>query len=155
MGRIWPPKAVAQHQSTATWGNIFTLAESRRREGVLYVGTDDGAVQVSIDGGANWRRSENSPGLPDHGSYGVFVQRIAASKTDENVAYALFDNRKNGDFKPYVYRSINRGGSWTSSDGDLPANGPALALAEDPVDPNLLFVGTEFGLFLTVNGGQT
>jgi photosystem II stability/assembly factor-like uncharacterized protein len=154
MGRIWPPEAVAQHQSTATWGNISTVAESRRREGLLYAGTDDGLVQVSIDGGANWRRSENPPGLPDYGNYGVYVQRIAASKTDENVAYALFDNSKNGDFKPYVFKSTNRGGSWTSISGDLPANGPTLAFAEDHVNPNLLFVGTEFGLFFTVNGGQ-
>jgi len=154
MGRIWPPEAVAQHQSTATWGNISSVAESRRREGLLYAGTDDGVVQVSIDGGANWRKSENPPGLPDYGTHGVYVQRIAASKTDENVAYALFDNSKNGDFKPYVYKSTNRGGSWTSISGDLPANGPALAFAEDHVNPDLLFVGTEFGLFFTVNGGQ-
>jgi photosystem II stability/assembly factor-like uncharacterized protein len=154
MGRIWPPEAVAQHQSTATWGNISSVAESRRREGLLYAGTDDGVVQVSIDGGANWRKSENPPGLPDYGTHGVYVQRLAASKTDENVAYALFDNSKNGDFKPYVYKSTNRGGSWTSISGDLPANGPALAFAEDHVNPDLLFVGTEFGLFFTVNGGQ-
>jgi photosystem II stability/assembly factor-like uncharacterized protein len=154
MGRVWPPEAVAQHQSTATWGNISAVAESRRREGTLLAGTDDGVIQVSLDGGANWRRSENPPGLPDYGTHGVYVQRLAASKHDENVVYSLFDNSKNGDFKPYVYRSSNRGGSWVAIAGDLPATGPALAFAEDHVNPNLLFVGTEFGLFFTVDGGK-
>jgi photosystem II stability/assembly factor-like uncharacterized protein len=154
MGRVWSPEAVAQHQSTATWGNISAVSESRRKEGVLIAGTDDGNVQVSLDGGANWRRSEHPPGLPDYDGYGVYVQRVYASKTSEDVAYSLYDNSKNGDFKPYIYKSTNRGLSWTSIAGDLPANGMALAFAEDHVDPNLLFVGTEFGLFFTVDGGK-
>ncbi|MEZ5290051.1 MAG: hypothetical protein R2745_03130 [Vicinamibacterales bacterium] len=154
MGRIWPPEAIAQHQSTSTWGNITAVAESRRREGLLYVGTDDGLVQISLDGGTSWRRSERLPGLPDYGSYGVFVQRLYAGKSDESTLYALFDNHKNGDFKPYVFKSTTRGASWTNIAGDLPANGPALAFAEDPVNPDLLFVGTEFGLYFTVDGGR-
>ena len=154
MGRMWPPEAVAQHQSTATWGNISALAESRRRDGLLYVGTDDGLVQVSLNGGANWQRVERIQGLPDYGSYGVYVQRLYAGKSDEATVYALFDNTKNGDFKPYLFKSTTRGASWTNIAGDLPANGPALAFAEDPVNPELLFVGTEFGLFFTVDGGR-
>ncbi len=154
MGRIWPPEAIAQHQSTATWGNISTVSESRRREGVMLVGTDDGLVQVSVDGGANWRRSERPPGLPDYGNYGVYVQEVAASKHDENVAYSIYENTKNGDFKPYIYKSTNRGGAWESIAGDLPATGPVLSFAEDHANPNLLFAGTEFGLFFTVDGGK-
>ena len=154
MGKVWPPEAVAQHQSTATWGNISALAESRRREGLLYVGTDDGLVQISLDGGTNWRRSERLPGLPDYGSYGVYVQRLYAGKSDESTVYALFDNTKNGDFKPYIFKSTTRGASWTAIAGDLPATGPVLAFAEDPVNPDLLFAGTEFGLFFTVDGGR-
>jgi photosystem II stability/assembly factor-like uncharacterized protein len=154
MGRVWPPEAVAQHQSTATWGNISAVSESRKKEGVLYAGTDDGVIQFSLDGGANWRKSELPPGLPDYGSYGVYVQRLVASKQNDNVVYALFDNSKNGDFKPYIYKSTNNGGSWTAIAGDLPANGPVLAFAEDHVDPDLLFAGTEFGLFFTADGGK-
>jgi photosystem II stability/assembly factor-like uncharacterized protein len=154
MGRIWPPEAIAQHQSTATWGNISTVAESRRREGVMIVGTDDGLTQVSIDGGANWRRSEAPPGLPNYGNYGVYVQEVAASKHDEQVMYSLYENTKNGDFKPYIYKSTNRGGSWESITGDLPATSPVLSFAEDHVNPNLLFVGTEHGLHFTVDGGK-
>ncbi|MFM8534463.1 MAG: VPS10 domain-containing protein [Acidimicrobiia bacterium] len=154
MGRQWSPEAIAQHQSTATWGNISTVAESRRREGVMIVGTDDGLTQVSIDGGANWRRSERPPGLPDYGNYGVYVQEVATSKHDEQVMYSLYENTKNGDFKPYIYKSTNRGGSWESISSDLPANAPVLSFAEDHVNPNLLFVGTEHGLFFTVDGGK-
>lgn len=154
MGRIWSPEAIAQHQSTATWGNISTVAESRRREGVMIVGTDDGLTQVSIDGGANWRRSERPPGLPDYGNYGVYVQEVATSKHDEQVMYSLYENTKNGDFKPYIYKSTNRGGSWESISSDLPATSPVLSFAEDHVNPNLLFVGTEHGLHFTVDGGK-
>ena len=155
MGKVWPPEAIAQHQSTATWGNISALSESRKREGLLYVGTDDGLVQISVDGGTSWRRSERLPGLPDYGSYGVYVQRLFAGKTDENTVYALFDNSKNGDFTPYLFKSTTRGATWTGIAGDLPANGPVLAFAEDHVNPDLLFAGTEFGLFVTRDGGRT
>jgi len=154
MGKVWSPEAVAQHQSTATWGNISSVTESRKKEGMLIAGTDDGNVQVSLDGGANWRKSEHPPGLPDYNGYGVYVQRVYAGKTSEDVAYSLYENSKNGDFKPYIYKSTNRGLSWTSIAGDLPANGMTLAFAEDPVNPNLLFVGTEFGLYFTLDGGR-
>ena len=154
MGRIWTPEAIAQHQSTATWGNISAISESRKREGLLYVGTDDGLVQISLDSGASWRKSERVPGLPDYGNYGVYVNRLYAGKSDENVVYGVWENTKNGDFKPYLYRSCNRGGSWESIAGDLPTNGPVLSFAEDHVNPNLLFAGTEFGLFFTVDGGK-
>ena len=104
MGRIWPPEAVAQHQSTATWGNISALTESRKREGMLITGTDDGVVQVST----GWRRelaeSENLP-ASDYGTHGVYVQRLQASKIDENVVYSLYENTKNGDFKPTSTRA--------------------------------------------------
>jgi photosystem II stability/assembly factor-like uncharacterized protein len=154
MGKVWSPEAIAQHQSTATWGNISAVSESRKKEGLLFVGTDDGLVQFSYDGGVNWRKSEKAPGLPDYGSYGVYVQRVYASKLDEDSVYALFDNSKNGDFKPYIYKSTSKGASWNAITGDLPANGPVLAFAEDHVNPDLLFCGTEFGLFFTVDGGK-
>src|SRR5262249_55637458 len=79
---------------------------------------------------------------------------IVASSHDANTVYASFDNHKNGDFAPYLLKSTDAGKSWTSIKGNLPANGPVLAIAEDHVDPNLLFVGSEFGLFFTVDGGK-
>lgn len=154
MGRIWPPEAVAKHQSTSTYGNITALSESRKKEGLIYVGTDDGLVQVTEDGGKTWRKAEKFPGLPETSPYGVYVQRLYASKHDDRTVYVLFDNHKNGDYKPYLLKSADRGATWTSVSGDLPAIGPVLSLAEDHADPNLLFAGTEFGLFFTRDGGK-
>ncbi|HEX6466572.1 MAG TPA: glycosyl hydrolase, partial [Terriglobales bacterium] len=149
MGRIWGPDAVAKNQSTSFYGNIVALSESPKKDGLLYAGTDDGLIQVTNDGGAHWTRYENFPGVPNN----TYVSRLLASQYDANVVYAGFDNHKNGDFKPYLLKSGNDGQSWNSIAANLPENGPVLAIAEDPVDAKLLFVGTEFGLFFTSNGG--
>ncbi len=154
MGKIWPPEAVAKHQSTSTYGNITALGESRKKEGLIYAGTDDGNMQVTEDGGRNWRKVEKIAGLPETSPYGVYVQRLFASKHDVNTVYGLFNNHQNGDFKPYIFKSGDKGAAWTSIAGDLPANGPVLSFAEDHVNPGLLFCGTEFGLYFTVDGGQ-
>jgi len=150
MGRIWGPDAVARHHSTSFYSNLTALAESPVREGLLYTGSDDGLIQVSEDGGANWRKVESFPGVPAH----TYVARIVASQHDGNTVYAAFDNHKNGDFRPYLLRSRDRGASWESIAGDLPARGSILALAEDHVKADLLFAGAEFGLYFTVNGGR-
>jgi photosystem II stability/assembly factor-like uncharacterized protein len=154
MGRLWPPEAVAKHQSTSTFGNITALSESRKQEGLIYAGTDDGLIQVTENGGKSWTKIEKIAGLPEPDPVGVFVQRLAASKHDVNTVYALFDNHKRGDYKPYIFKSADKGKTWTSIAGDLPERGPALAFAEDHVNPNLLFCGTEFGLFVTLDGGK-
>jgi photosystem II stability/assembly factor-like uncharacterized protein len=150
MGKVWGPDAVAKNASTSFYGNIVALAESPKKEGVLYVGTDDGLIHVSEDGGAHWTKYEKFPGVPDM----TYVSRIAASNHDANTVYASFDNHKNGDFKPYILKSTDSGKSWTSIASNLPENGTVLAIAEDTVNPNLIFAGTEFGLFFTNNGGK-
>jgi photosystem II stability/assembly factor-like uncharacterized protein len=149
MGKIWGADAIAKNQSTSFYGNIVSLAESPKKDGLIFVGTDDGLIQVTNDGGGNWTKYEKFPGIPEM----TYVSRLLASQHDGNVVYAGFDNHKNGDFKPYLVKSTNGGQSWTSIAGNLPDNGPVLAIAEDPVSPNLLFVGTEFGLFFTLDGG--
>lgn len=149
MGRIWGPDAVAKNQSTSFYGNIVSLAESPKQENLLYVGTDDGLIQVSTDGGATWRKYDRFPSVPDT----TYVSRLSGSNHDANTVYAAFDNHKNGDFKPYLLKSTDRGKSWNSIAGDLPENGPVLAFAEDPVNPNLLFAGTEFGAFFSIDSG--
>ncbi len=149
MGKIWPPDAIYRGGSTSFFGNIVSLAESPVQEGLLYVGTDDGLVQISDDGGKNWKRVEKFPGVPDM----TYVSRLTASSHDKNTVYAAFDNHKMGDFAPYVLRSDDRGATWRSIAGDLPGRGSVYALVEDPVDGNLLFAGTEFGLFFTKDGG--
>jgi len=150
MGKIWGPDAVAKHQSTALYGNASTLSESPKKEGLIYVGTDDGLIQVTEDGGKTWRKIEKVLEIPENS----YVQRVLASRHDVNTVYALFNNHQNGDFKPYAAKSVDAGKTWTMITGNLPERGSLYAIAEDHVNPNLLFVGTEFGLFFTADGGE-
>lgn len=150
MGKVWGADAVAKNQSTSFYGNIVSLAESPAKEGLLYVGTDDGLIHVTQDGGGSWSKIEKFAGVPDN----TYVSRLAASKHESNTVYAAFDNHKNSDFKPYLLKSSDLGKTWTSVAGDLPPNGPVLAFAEDTVNPKLLFAGTEFGVYFTIDGGQ-
>ena len=150
MGKVWGPDAVAKGASTSFYGNIVSLEESPLVEGLLYVGTDDGLVQVSEDGGKTWRRQETFPGVPEMS----YVSDLFASRFDANVVYAAFNNHKSGDFKPYLLRSGDRGRTWTSVTADLPARGSAWTIAEDTVEKDLLFAGTEFGLFFSRDGGK-
>ena len=149
MGKVWGPDAVAKNASTSFYGNIVALTESPKKEGLIYVGTDDGLIQVTSDGGGNWTKFDKFPGVPEN----TYVSRLAASSQDANTVYAAFDNHKNEDFKPYLLKSADNGKTWSSIASDLPENGPVLAFAEDPVNANLLFAGTEFGAFFSINGG--
>lgn len=150
MGKVWGPDAIFKHGSTSLYGNATALAESPKKEGLIYWGSDDGLIQVTENGGQQWRKLEKFPGVPEM----TYVSRLLASQHDTNTVYAAFENHKNGDFAPYLLKSTDAGKTWISIKGDLPNNGPVLAIAEDHVDPNLLFVGTEFGLFFSSNGGQ-
>jgi len=150
MGRVWPMDAVAKNASTSQYGTIVALDESPVQEGLLYIGTDDGLIQVTEDGGANWSKIDNFPGVPER----TYVNDIIASHHDRNTVYAAFNNHKSGDFKPYVLKSTDGGRSWTSVSSNLPERGSVYALAEDHVQQDLLFAGTEFGLFVTLDGGN-
>jgi photosystem II stability/assembly factor-like uncharacterized protein len=149
MGRVWGPDAVAKNASTSFYGNIVSLAESPVKEGLLYAGTDDGLVQVTEDGGRTWRRIEKFPGVPDN----TYVSRLEPSSRDADTVYAAFDNHKTGDLKPYLLKSADRGRSWTSIAGNLPARGSVYVVVEDPEKSALLFAGTEFGAFFSIDGG--
>ncbi|MCA9289875.1 MAG: hypothetical protein KDA25_02035, partial [Phycisphaerales bacterium] len=150
MGRIQKADAVAKHQSTSLYGNLVALSESPLVEGLLYVGTDDGLIQVSEDGGTTWRRIDAFAGIPEL----AYVSCVQASMHDTDTVYATFDHHKMGDFTPYVLRSTDRGQTWTSIAGDLPERHVAWAIREDHVRSDLLFLGTEFGLFITLDGGE-
>ncbi len=150
MGKIQSPDAIAKNQSTSLYGNIVSLAESPKKEGLLYVGTDDGLIQISDNGGGSWKKIEKFTDVPDM----TYVTRILASQYDAKTAYATFNNHKNADFKPYILKSTDTGNTWTSIAGNLPENGSVWAIAEDHLNPNLLFAGTEFGLFFTLDGGK-
>jgi len=150
MGKLWGPDAVQKHVSTALYGNLSAIAESPRQEGLIYAGADDGLLQVTEDGGKSWRKIEKLAGAPED----AYLARIIASQHDPATVYAVFDNHQNGDFKPYLLKSADRGKSWISIAGNLPENGPVYALAEDAVNPRLVFAGTEFGLYFTPLGGE-
>jgi len=150
MGRVWSVDAVAKNASTSFYGNIVALDESPLDEGLLLVGTDDGLIQISEDGGGSWRRFDSAP-LVGEWSY---VSRVVASQHSRTRIYASFDRHKMGDYKPYIHRSEDLGRTWRAITTGLPANGSVYALVEDHVDPDLLFAGTEFGVWCTKDGGR-
>ncbi len=150
MGKIQKPDAVSKNRSTSIYGNTVALTESPVTENLLYVGTDDGLIHVTEDGGGTWRKTDAFPGVP----HMTYVSSLVASLHESSRVYATFDNHKKGDFKPYVLRSDDKGQSWVSVTGDLPDREICYALAEDHVDPDLLFVGTEFGAYFTLDGGK-
>jgi photosystem II stability/assembly factor-like uncharacterized protein len=150
MGKYWSADAVKKHVSTSQFGTIVSMAESPKNENLLYVGTDDGLIQVSQKGGNEWTKYGTFPGIPQY----TYVSDIMPSKYDENVVFAAFDNRKRDDFKPYILKSTDKGKTWINIAGNLPENGTVHTIEQDFKDPNLLFVGTEFGIFFTKNNGK-
>ncbi len=150
MGRIWGVDAVAKNASTSQYGNIVSMSESPLVEGLIYVGTDDGLLQVTEDGGGTWRKVEHFPGVPDR----AYVSAVEASRHDPDTVYVAFDNHKMGDFTPYLLVSRDRGRTFASLAANLEAPHYVHDVAEDPVDPKLLFVGTEFGLWFSPSGGE-
>jgi len=150
MGKIWPPEAVAKNLSTSKFGNIFSLQESRLKQGFLYVGTDDGLIWKTENDGATWTKYDKFPGVPDM----TFVNHVLPSRHNENVVYACFDGRKNSsDFTPYLIKSTDKGKTWTSISSNLPS-GTVYVIQEDPKNPNILFIGTEWGVWTTIDGGK-
>ncbi|MBA2328996.1 MAG: glycosyl hydrolase [Flavisolibacter sp.] len=149
MGKVWSVDAVAKNGSTDIFGNITTLAESKLDEDVLYAGTDDGLIQVTTNGGKTWSRVNKIAGVPDMS----YVHQVITSLHDKNTAYAAFNHHRYGDFRPYVYRTRDGGKTWSPIQSNLPARGSVYTIAEDHINPNLLFAGTEFGVFFTNDGG--
>ncbi len=150
MGRVWGVDAVARNNSTSFYGTLVALTESPLVEGLIYTGSDDGLIQITEDGGTTWRSVDRLPGVPAR----TYVHDLRASSHDPNTVFAALDNHKEGDFTPYVMKSTDRGRTWTSITGDLPKRGQVNTVVQDHRDPNLLFVGTEFGVFFTADGGS-
>ena len=149
MGRVWGVDTVAKNRSTSQYGNIVALSESPVDENFLAIGTDDGLVQITEDGGVNWTKYDAFPGVPDR----TYVNFLQHSSHNGDRIYAGFNNHKMGDFKPYLLRSDDRGKTWTAISANLPERGSVYDMVEDHQDPNLLFLGTEFGLFGSVDVG--
>lgn len=150
MDQVWSIDAVMKNASTTIYGNVVALDESPLKQGLLYVGTDDGLIQVSSDDGATWTKTATFVGIPAT----TRVNMISAGLHNENEVFAVFNNHRSGDFKPYVMRSGDKGKTWVSIASNLPERGSAYAIRQDHVDPNLLFVGTEFGAYFSNDGGK-
>ena len=131
---------------------IYSISESPKNGQIIWVGTDDGNVQITRDGGKNWSNVVgNAPGLAKNS----WVSTVEASRFDEATAYATFDRHTFGDLTPYAYKTTDYGKTWMA----LPLTGSGVrgyahVIKEDTVNPNLLFLGTEFGLWISVDGGQ-
>lgn len=150
MGKQWSIDAIWDHGAMSYYGNLTTLSESPLQDGLIYAGTDDGLIQVTEDGGEKWRKMDRFPGVPEFS----FVNDIQASKHDANTVFAALDNHKKGDFKPYVLKSTDRGRTWTSIAGDLPDRHIVWSIVQDHKKADLLFIGTEFGVFFTLDSGK-
>jgi BNR/Asp-box repeat. len=150
MGKYWSIDAVAKDISTSLWGLIVTLSESKVKKDLLYAGTDDGVIAVTEDGGKNWTKYTSFPGIPEY----TYVSDILPDKFDENVVYATFNNMLNDDFKPYILKSSDKGKTWTAITNKLPVNGTIHTIQQDNINPNLLFSGSEFGFYFSIDGGN-
>ncbi len=149
MGRTWSFDSPWDLYAMSMFNTVVNVSESPLVEGLIYAGTDDGLIQITEDGGENWRRVDRLPGVPER----FFVNDIKADLHDPDTVYVVVDDHKHGDFSPYILKSDNRGRSWRSISNNLPDRHILWRVVQDHVKPGLLFVGSEFGVFFTVNGG--
>ena len=141
----------SRHDGISTFGQIISISESPRREGVLYVGTDDGNVQVSQDGGTSWQEVAGLiPDLPE----GTYVSRVQASYHADTRVYATMDGHRSDDYSVYVYVSEDSGDSWRSLASNIPDGHTMNVIREHPRNENLLVLGGEFGAYITINRGE-
>ncbi len=133
-------------------GTIVTISESSIREGLIWVGTDDGNVQITRNGGQGWTNVRNNiRGVPED----LWVSRVEASHFKEGTAYLTFDGHRSANFKPWVFKTTNYGQNWTNISNNIPDGHPVYVIREDLKNPNLLFIGTEFAVFYSINGGRS
>ena len=150
MGRVWSIDAGYDLMAMSQYSNITSISESPLKEGLIYVGTDDGLIQVTEDGGENWTKIDKIYGLPEM----AFVNDVKADLHDENTVYACFDHHKYGDYTPYVYVSHDKGRTWESMGGDLPDRHLTWRIVQDHIKKDLFFLATEYGIFFSLNGGK-
>ena len=149
MGRVWELDALHDNGAMSQYATLTTVSESPVAEGVLYTGSDDGLIHFSGDAGQTWTRVAALPGVPERS----FINKVEASQHAANTVFALADAHKTGDYSPYVFRSDDNGGSWTSIGGDLPDGTIVWAIQQDHVNPDLLFLASEYGIYFSPNAG--
>ena len=150
MGRVPSIDAAYDLYAMSQYSNITSIAESPIVEGLLYVGTDDGLIQISEDGGKNWRKVDRIFDVPEN----FFVNDIKADLHDADTVYACVDDHKTGDYKPYVIKSTDRGRSWELMTGNLPEKHICWRIVQDHERADLFFLATEFGIFCSLDAGE-
>ena len=150
MDRVWSVDALYDNGAMSKYATLTSIAESPLVEGLLYTGSDDGLIHISENGGENWRKSAALPNVPARS----FINDIETSNHNENVVFAAADAHKFGDYTPYLFMSSDRGRTWKSITGDLPKSTIVWSLKQDHKDENLLFIGTEYGLYFSYNQGK-
>lgn len=153
MGKYWSSNAVKKDISTSQYGTIVAMAESPVTPGLLFVGTDDGIIQICDNASADnpsWTKIDQFSGVPEY----TFVSDIFPSNFDENIVFATFNNEKSDDLKPYIMKSTDKGKTWVLITQGLPENGPVYSVIQDFENENLLFCGTEFGVFTSLDAGE-
>ncbi len=151
MDKTWSWDSPWDVNAMSTYNTITSITESPVQEDLLYVGTDDGLIHVSEDGGINWRKIEVGS-LPDVPAT-AFVNDIKADLHDANTVYVVLDNHKFGDLSPYIFKSTNKGKSWKSMSSNIPERTLCWRIVQDHINPELLFLATEFGIYFTIDGG--
>lgn len=147
--RVVSIDAVMKNGSTSPYGAVVAFSESPVNKDLLAAGTDDGLIHISEDGGKTWTKISSIEGAPNQS----YVNSVFLSRHNENVIYAAFNHHKFGDFKPYIFKSEDKGKTWTAIQSNLPERGSVYAIEEDHINKDLLFVGTEFGVFFSPNQG--
>jgi photosystem II stability/assembly factor-like uncharacterized protein len=150
IGRVWSVDALYDNGAMSKYATLTNISESVLEEGLLYTGSDDGLIYISEDGGQNWRKSGALPQVPNRS----FINDVEASLHNSGVVFAAADAHKLGDFKPYLFMSSDRGRSWKSITGDLPTKTIVWSVKQDHLNPDLLFIGTEYGIYFSLNKGQ-
>jgi photosystem II stability/assembly factor-like uncharacterized protein len=142
-----PAQMLLKSSSAIPYQTIVALVESPQKAGVLYAGTDDGRLHVTTNGGAQW--TELTAALPTK----KWISRIVPSRHAEGTIYVTQRGREDDDFAPYIYKSTDGGKTFVSIASNVPA-GPVNVIREDPTDPNILYIGTDFGAFVSTTGGR-
>jgi len=152
MGRVQSWDNPWDVYAMSTYNTITSLSQSPIDENIIYAGTDDGIIQYTRDYGTTWNKVsvEKLPGVPK----GSFVNDIKADLFDVNTVYVLLDNHKFGDYKPYIYKSVDGGKSWKDMSDGIPDGFLCWRLVQDHIDKNLMFLGTEYGIYVSLNGGD-
>lgn len=150
MDKTWSVNSLWDHMAMSQYSTLTAISESPLKKGMIAVGSDDGLINLTLNDGENWKFLK----LPKDAPKYFFVNDLKLSLHSENVIYAVLDNHKTGDFKPYVYKSSDKGETFENITSNLPKRLTVWSIEEDSLNSDLLFIGTEFGIYFTIDSGK-